>query len=426
MNRSILSISNIMMLVVLISSIVVLPDLADNHFANAVSNNINFVSDVSNAKALGENAQSTMTPHVSDKSDRNNNNSNSNTATIPPTKRLATSEYDQVKNCTTDLDKHPTSIEYLTYFNCGRIITEQGTNGSQTIRRFTLIVEENKTVSISNQGHTLDGWTFNGTVPGPTMRMTEGDLVRIKVINSENNAKAHSLHMHSIHSSDMDGVEGSGGAIAPGGSFTYEFVAQPYGVYPYHCHVNPIADHINRGLYGMMIIDPKQPREKMTEMVMTMNGYDMDYDLEGTVAPPSMAEIRGEEEREEEEERDNEIYTVNGKAFDYMDNPIPLNAGEKYRIYLLNMVEFDLINSFHLHGDMISYIPGGTQYESAQVNDVIELGQANRGIIEFDYNNPGQYMFHAHVQEFTDLGWMGLFDVRNNDETSVNTKPGNL
>jgi FtsP/CotA-like multicopper oxidase with cupredoxin domain len=109
-----------------------------------------------------------------------------------------------------------------------------------------------------------------------------------------------------------------------------------------------------------------------------------------------------------------------------MDNPIPLNAGENYRIYLLNMVEFDLINSFHLHGDMISYIPGGTQYEATQVNDVIELGQANRGIIEFEYDIPGKYMFHAHVQEFTDLGWMGLFDVRDNDATSVNTKPGDL
>jgi FtsP/CotA-like multicopper oxidase with cupredoxin domain len=207
------------------------------------------------------------------------------------------------------------------------------------------------------------------------------------------------------------------GMILPGKSFTYEFVAQPYGVYPYHCHVNPVADHINRGLYGMMIIDSKEPRQQMVEMVMTLNGYDMDYDLEGTVSPPSMAEIRGEEEREEEEERDNEIYTVNGKAFDYMDNPIPLNVGEEYRIYLLNMVEFDLINSFHLHGDMISYIPGGTQYESSQINDVIELGQANRGIIEFDYDNPGRYMFHAHVQEFTDLGWMGLFDVKQENIT---------
>ena len=81
-----------------------------------------------------------------------------------------------------------------------------------------------------------------------------------------------------------------------------------------------------------------------------------------------MAAMRGEEVREEDEERDNEIYTVNGKAFDYMDNPIPLNVGEKYRIYLLNMVEFDLINSFHIHGDMISYIPGGTQYEASQIN----------------------------------------------------------
>jgi FtsP/CotA-like multicopper oxidase with cupredoxin domain len=336
-------------------------------------------------------------------------------------------DYDMQKNCTADLDKRPTSIEYLTHFNCGRV--SQGENG-QTIREFTLIIEENQNITISNAGHYFDAWTYNGTVPGPTMRMTEGDLVRINVINSNDNQHTHSLHMHSIHAAEMDGVATpvssnshgnnmistdvfyESGMILPGKSFTYEFVAQPYGVYPYHCHVNPVADHINRGLYGMMIIDSREPREQMVEMVMTLNGYDMDYDLEGTVAPPSMAEIRGEEEREEEEERDNEIYTVNGKAFDYTDNPIPLNVGEKYRIYLLNMVEFDLINSFHLHGDMISYIPGGTQYEATQVNDVIELGQANRGIIEFDYDNPGRYMFHAHVQEFTDLGWMGLFDVK--------------
>jgi manganese oxidase len=331
---------------------------------------------------------------------------------------ISVQNYDNLKNCTTDLAKRPTSVEYLTHFNCGKVSQGQSV---QTVREFTLIIQENKNISISYNGHYFDAWTYNGTIPGPTMRMTEGDLVRINVINSENNAKAHSLHMHSVHSSDMDGVEGPGGAIAPGGSFTYEFVAQPYGVYPYHCHVNPIADHINRGLYGMMIIDPKEPREQMVEMVMTMNGYDMDYDLEGNIAPPSMAEIRGEEEREEEEERENEIYTVNGKAFDYIDNPIPLIAGEKYRIYLLNMVEFDLINSFHLHGDMFTYIPGGTQYEAAQMNDVVELGQANRGIIEFNYDNPGRYMFHAHVQEFSDLGWMGLFDVREQEKSGVIT-----
>jgi manganese oxidase len=354
---------------------------------------------------------------------------------------LSVQDYDKQKNCTTDPSKKPTSREYLTHFNCGRV--SEGDNG-QTKREFTLVIEENQNITISNTGHYFDAWTFNGTVPGPTMRMTEGDLIRINVINSKDSKHSHSLHMHSIHPAEIDGVatplsstsndhetESIGdvygsGMILPGKSFTYEFVAQPYGVYPYHCHVNPVADHINRGLYGMMIIDPKEPREQMVEMVMTMNGYDMDYDMEGPVTPPSMAAMRGEEFRQQDEERDNEIYTVNGKAFDYMDNPIPIIVGEKYRIYLLNMVEFDLINSFHLHGDMISYIPGGTQYEASQVNDIIELGQANRGIAEFDYNNPGRYMFHAHVQEFTDLGWMGLFDVRQENATSTNSESRNL
>src|SRR3990170_6766647 len=281
---------------------------------------------------------------------------------------ISQEEYDKIKNCTANLSKKPTPVEYLTHFNCGHISKDES---GKTVRQFTLIVEENQKIPITYEGHIFEGWTFNGTIPGPTIRVTEGDLVRIRVINSNENTHAHSLYSqptHYVKNNAFTMTGQPGGTISPGRSFTYEFVAGPYGVYPYYCHVEPMADHINRGLYGMMIIDPKEPREQMTEMVMTMNGYDMDYDLEGTVAPPSMAEIRGEEEREEEEERDNEIYTVNGKAFDYMDNPIPLNAGENYRIYLLNMVEFDLINSFHLHGDMISYIPGGTQYEATQIN----------------------------------------------------------
>ena len=351
---------------------------------------------------LGENLESGGLHHVATEPDQ------ANETTVA--KHLSPTEYDQIKNCSTDLDKSPTSIEYLTYFNCGRVITEQGINGSHTVREFTLVVEENKTIPISDLGHTSNGWTFNGTIPGPTMRMTEGDLVRIEVINSENNAQAHSLHMHSVHSSDMDGVEGPGGTIAPGKSFTYEFVAQPYGVYPYHCHVNPIADHINRGLYGMMIIDPKEPRPQMTEFAMMMNAYDLDYDQEGpTMIRPVNATV---EELEEEAERDNEIYTVNGKAFDYMYNPIEIRSGIPYRVYLVNMVEFDPINNFHLHGNVFNYITSGTDETADFKNDIVTLSQGDRGILEFQYDIPGRYMFHAHVTEFTDLGWMGFFDVK--------------
>ena len=370
-----------------------------------------------------------------------------------PATHISSEQYDKIKNCTTDLSKKPTSIEYLTYFNCGHVSKDES---GKTVRQFTLIVQENQKIPISYEGHIFDGWTFNGTIPGPTIRVTEGDLVRIRVINSNENSNPHSLHTHSIHYAKNDGVSMGGypgGAIAPGRSFTYEFIAQPYGVYPYHCHVDPIADHINRGLYGMMIIDPKEPRPQMNEMAMLLNGYDMDFDQEGpTTLPPAalfqtsqqddagtnMTEgadsnetIRGtnmtnmtnislpsatEEEASEggagEEERDNEIYTVNGKAFDYMMHPIVLQTGKPYRIYVVNMLEFDLVNSMHIHGAMFDYYTAGTDETSDYNTDIVTLSQGDRGIMEFTYAYPGTYMFHAHQTEFTDLGWMGLFDVR--------------
>jgi len=413
---------------------------------------------------------------------------------------ISVEAYDKVKHCTTDLSKHPSSLEYLTYFNCGHVSKES--NG-QTIRDFTLVVKENQKIPISNEGHIFDGWTYNGTIPGPTMRVTQGDHVRIKVINSPENQHAHSLHLHSIHPASMDGVSMGGydgGTIPPGGSFVYEFVAQPYGVFPYHCHVNPIADHINRGLYGMFIIDPKTPRTQMTEFAMLMNGYDLDFNQEGPVTIPAVDESNadqvsklpvlkvshdhlqgndgaGKDNKLEQAvqiksdikdtsvdketkssgatkddqktdngqvksstsndnadakkgaetqkvdnqgaaadkadaERDNEIYTVNGKAFDYMIHPISIQVGKPYRIYLVNMLEFDLVNSFHMHGNMYNYTIAGTEETPNFMTDMVTLAQGDRGVIEFKYDYPGEYMFHAHQTEFTDLGWMGLFDVK--------------
>ena len=372
---------------------------------------------------------------------------------------ISQEQYDKIKNCTTDLSKKPTSVEYLTHFNCGHVSKDES---GRTVRQFTLIVEENQKIPVSYEGHILDAWTFNGTVPGPTIRVTEGDLVRIRVINSNENSNPHSLHTHSIHFAKNDGVSMGGypgGAISPGRSYTYEFIAQPYGVYPYHCHVDPIADHINRGLYGMMIIDPKEPRPQMSEMAMLLNGYDLDLDMEGpTKLPPAalfqtieqgdteesnmtegaisnetnmdanMTDVSsnmqhtdeedngGEDEAEEEDDggtdRINEIYTVNGKAFDYMMNPIVLQTGKPYRIYVVNMLEFDLVNSFHIHGAMFDYYTAGTDETADYSTDIVTLSQGDRGIMEFTYAYPGTYMFHAHQTEFTDLGWMGLFDVR--------------
>jgi manganese oxidase len=335
--------------------------------------------------------------------------SNNNT----PKKNVSVEDYDVMKNCTTDRSKKPTSIEYLTFFNCGRVSESQ--NG-QTVREFTLIARENQSIEVMDGGYVFKAWTFNGTIPGPTMRVTEGDLVKITLVNDKNNTRSHSIHMHSIHSGEMDGVEGKG-IVAPGESFTYEFVAQPFGVYPYHCHVSPVADHISRGLYGMLIIDPKEPRPQMPEMVMMMNGYDFNYDMEGPAFIPT-AEEAVNNEMPDVEERDNELYSVNGRAFDYVNHPVELVAGKEYRIYLVNMLEFDLVNSIHVHGTMFEYYPSGTSKDPQEVNDIVTLGQGDRGILELSYPYPGRYMFHAHVNDFADKGWMSFFNVSGNSSSS--------
>ena len=321
---------------------------------------------------------------------------------------ISVQSYDKLKNCAVDQRTPTNGITYLTHFNCGQVTTFK--NGT-TLRHFTLIAKENVTVPISNTGLTLEAWTYNGSIPGPTMRMTEGDQIQITLINSKDSKHPHSMHMHSIHAGAMDGVPGASGdsgMVLPGQSYTYRFIAQPFGVYPYHCHVEPVDQHINNGLYGMMIIDPKTPRPKMTEMAMLMNGYDLNYSKEGVDRLPTVQEVKT---GLPESQHGNQVYTVNGVAFEYSDHPIHLVTGQPYRIYLVNMLEFDPINNFHLHGNLFQYYPSGTSLTPDYKNDIVSLMQGDRGIMEFNYAYPGTYMFHAHKTEFTMKGWMGMFDV---------------
>jgi FtsP/CotA-like multicopper oxidase with cupredoxin domain len=224
-------------------------------------------------------------------------------------------------------------------------------------------------------------WTYNGTVPGPILRATEGDIFRVNFVNA--GTHPHTIHFHGIHPAGMDGVF----EIVPSGeSFTYEFEARPAGFHPDHCHATPLKKHIHKGLYGSLIIDPKEPRPPAQELVMVMNGYDTDGD------------------------GGNNFYTVNGRSFYYAKYPITVSRSETVRIYLANLTEFDLINSFHLHADFFHYQPNGTG-EYREYTDTVVQSQGQRGIIEIDFANTGLFMFHAHQSEFAELGWMGFFNV---------------
>jgi len=255
----------------------------------------------------------------------------------------------------------------------------------RTLREWKVVAQE-KEIEIA-PGVKYPAWTYNGRVPGPTFRAREGERLRITFINGTRHA--HTMHFHGIHRDNMDGVVGfgPGGHVNPGERYVYEFDAEPFGLHLYHCHTTPLADHIAKGLYGTFIIDPKRGRRPADELVMVMAGFDTNFD------------------------RANEFYAVNTVAFEYMQRPVKVKRGELVRIYLVNVLEFDPLNSFHIHANFFHHFPTGTSLEPTELTDTIVQGQGQRSILELRFPFAGRFMFHAHVSEFAELGWMGFFEV---------------
>lgn len=227
-------------------------------------------------------------------------------------------------------------------------------------------------------------WTYNGQVPGPTLRATVGDTVRIRFLNQ--GSHPHTIHFHGWHPPEMDGSLPEH-QVMPGAEFLYEFIAEPFGLHLYHCHAVPLKRHIHKGLYGTFIVDPPTARPPADEMVMMMNGFDTNFD------------------------GDNEIYAVNTVAHHHMVEPIRVRVGELVRIYLANVTEFDPVNSLHMHGMFFDVYRTGTRLDSQETTDTVMQCQGERAILETRFRYPGTFMFHAHQSEFAELGWMGLFEA---------------
>ncbi len=258
---------------------------------------------------------------------------------------------------------------------------EERREGGRTVREYELTAEDVE-IEVA-PGVMYPAWAYNGQVPGPTLRATEGD--RLRVVFKNQDAHPHTIHFHGFHPANMDGVFE---LVGPGQEFVYEFDAEPFGMHLYHCHTSPLRKHIEKGLYGAFVIDPKEGRPGADELVMVMNGFDTNFDAS------------------------NEVYAVNTVAFHYQKNPVEIKKGELVRAYVVNVLEFDFINSFHTHANFFDYYPTGTKLEPSEFTDTKVFGQGERGIMEFHYDFPGRFMFHAHVSEFAELGWMGLFDVK--------------
>jgi manganese oxidase len=260
-------------------------------------------------------------------------------------------------------------------FDYGRVSQENG----RTVREFFLTA---RTTPLQLDANTkFITWNVNGRVPAPTLRATEGDLIRVAFSNQ--GGHSHSLHFHGVHRAEMDGVK----PIRNNSATIYEFDAESFGIYPYHCHVEPVTRHVSKGLYGMLIVDPPTPRPPADEIVLIMGGYDINND------------------------RKNEFYAFNGIPHYYMHQPIQVYQDRLLRLYVLNMIEFDPVATFHIHANMFKVFPSGRTLEPTLETDVITMGTAERHILELSYRYPGKYMFHPHQDSIAEAGCMGNFVV---------------
>ena len=225
---------------------------------------------------------------------------------------------------------------------------------------------------------------YNGTWPGPTLRVVEGDLVRATFRNEL--TETTGVHFHGQRlPNNMDGVpQVTQDPIQPGASFTYEFVARSTGSHMYHSHHNA-TDQVGRGLLGAFIVDPRDPEERP----------DRKYGVTQDIVWISNDTLGG--------------FTINGRGFP-ATKPITAKLGE--RIYIRFMNEGVMMHPWHLHGTPMRIVArdGYALGSAAFTCDTLGVNPGERWDAVVDCDAPGVWAFHCHVLPHAE-GRDGMFGM---------------
>jgi len=246
------------------------------------------------------------------------------------------------------------------------------------VKEFHLIAEPVKQEIVP--GRVVDLWGYNGSAPGPTIQVNQGDRVRIIVDNHL--PEATSMHWHGFEVPvEMDGSPGSSqDPIPPGGRFVYEFTLHQEGTYFYHSHM---AMQEMMGMIGVFIMHPREPYRPRVDrdVAIILQEY---ATLPNITIPNSM-------------NMEFNWLTLNGRAAP-ATTPLIVRHGERVRIRLINLGMDH--HPIHLHGHqfVVTGTEGGRQPESTWgPGNTVLVGVAQSRDIEFVANNPGDWMLHCHL-----------------------------
>ncbi len=241
-------------------------------------------------------------------------------------------------------------------------------------------------------GEQVQAYAFNRQVPGPRIRVTEGDRVRVNVKNEL--PEATSVHWHGmILPNEMDGpADITQKPIETGESFTYEFTAERQGTYFYHSHKEPDRQQA-LGMYGALIVDPKDPSIEES----------YDYDLEYTIQLQEWLEKEGYTYPAMlMEGAMPNFFTINGKSYPETET-IDMKVGEKVRLRFVGSNN-NFVHPMHVHGGPFEVVQtdGNPVPEEAQIEkDTVNVGPGERYDIIWEAREPGKWLVHCHIPHHT-------------------------
>jgi len=245
-----------------------------------------------------------------------------------------------------------------------------------------------KVTALMADGVAYDYWTFNGTVPGPMLRVRQGDTVEIDLHNAADSGVTHSIDLHA--------VSGPGGGakvmqVAPGQTGSFQFQALTPGVFIYHCATPMVAQHIASGMYGMIVVEPKDGLPQVDHEYYVMQG---DFYLQGQRGDTG---LRGFDLNKMLDERPDYVLFDGSTGALSGDNALHANVGETIRIFFGDGGP-NLSSSFHVIGGIFDRVYTDGSLTSPPATDVqttpVPAGGAT--MVEFTLKEPGTYTLVDH------------------------------